>query len=331
MSLVVEGQTYEWEGGTLEELLAFLAEAALSVRVEALHPDRDEKVGEIHVVAGGVSDTLAGERRGDSAMAHLRQIPGLRFLAHPLLPNPEDGNLGSPGAFEGSLADRPPPSLMRYCEDYVLTCVLEIRQREDQVRISYRRGEILRTLVNGSESGERLPEVMGWADGTWRITLPQLALARPHKPARAPRSPAVDSGTIFGYQVQPLPPPAAGNGEPSSAAAAPPFLSSPAPAPPTPAPLRRSSDGSTPNVETGARALAPVFTPAPAPAAYPGEATPAAALPAAAITQPVHTRPGAGSWVGSLLFHALLGVALGLAIVGGYWAFLHWGSALRLG
>ena len=85
MSLVVEGQTYKWDGGTLEELLALLAEAALSVRVEALHAERDEKVGELHVVAGGVSETIAGDRRGDAAMTYLRQIPGLRFLAHPTL------------------------------------------------------------------------------------------------------------------------------------------------------------------------------------------------------------------------------------------------------
>jgi hypothetical protein len=348
MSLVVEGQTYEWEGGTLEELLGLLAEAALSVRVEALHPDRDEKLGEIHVVAGGVSDTLAGERRGDSAMAHLRQIPGLRFLAHPVLPDPRDGTLASPMALEGSLVERPPPMLMRYCEDFVLTCALELKQGEDHVRISYRRGEILRTLVNGSESGERLPEVMGWADGTWRITLPQLALPRPPKPARPLRTPTVDSGTIFGYQVQPLPvpqtaaPPTAGNGEPTAAppavalvAAAPPAPVPAPPASPTPAPLRRSTDGSTPRVETGARTLTPVLAPLVEPAAERAERkvepAPPPAAPTASITQPVRPRASVGGWIGSLLFHALLGVALGLAIVGGYWAFLRWGSALRLG
>jgi hypothetical protein len=352
MSLVVEGQTYEWEGGTLEELLGLLAEAALSVRVEALHPDRDEKLGEINVVAGGVSDALAGDRRGDDAMFHLRQIPGLRFLVHRVLPNPEDGTLSSPGALEGSLADRRPPSLMRYCEEYVLTCALEMRQGEDHVRISYRRGEILRTLVNGSESGERLPEVMGWSRGTWRISLPQLALPRPPKPARAARAPTVDSGTLFGYQVQPVPAPGAmepttnGHGEGIPPAALSPPVRTVAVAPiatsPAPAPVRRPTDTPGPRVRgiesagTGTSALAPtpmVSTPAFSPAVGAGGepvATPSAAPPSASTSQPARPEPSRASWVASLLFHALLGVALGLAVVGGYWAFLHWGTTLRL-
>jgi hypothetical protein len=377
MSLVVEGQTYKWDGGTLEELLALLAEAALSVRVEALHAERDEKMGEIHVVAGGVSETIAGDRRGDAAMTYLRQIPGLRFLAHPTLPDPEEGALGAPGPLEGSLAERPPPALMRYCENFVLTCALELRHGDDHVRVSYRRGEILRTLVNGSESGERLPEVMSWTDGTWRITLPQLTLPRPPKPARPLKGPAVDSSTIFGYQVQPVVPPASGAGSappptaPSTHQPTLPYSSATAPAPER---LRRVSDGATPMVETGARAPAAETEPAGRPdgqAESRSAAAPEAKADARAETRPERksqgkpegkhdekrepavdpqraptpravplpapasaaNRPsrGAGSFVTSLLLHALLGVALGLAIVGGYWAFLRWGGALRLG
>jgi hypothetical protein len=379
MSLVVEGQTYKWDAGTLEELLALLAEAALSVRVEALHPERDEKIGELHVVAGGVSETIAGDRRGDAAMTYLRQIPGLRFLAHPTLPDPEEGNLGAPGPLEGSLATRPPPALMRYCENFVLTCALELRQGDDHVRVSYRRGEILRTLVNGSESGERLPEVMSWTEGTWRITLPQLTLPRPPKPTRPPRGgTSVDSSTIFGYQVQP--PPA----EVTATAAAPPPAAPATYQPTVPysssATLRRASDGATPMVETGGRAPAIAAgegqtepregvaakpesrrehrpEPATLEARREGKPdgkrekkpdgkleekadlavdaqrapTPRVPPPAAAPARTSRSSRGAGSFLASLLLHALLGVALGLAIVGGYWAFLRWGGALRLG
>jgi hypothetical protein len=367
MSLVVEGQTYQWEGGTLEELLALLAEAALSVRVEAIHPEKEEKLGELHVVAGGVSETIAGEKRGDAAMAYLRQIPGLRFLAHPVLPDPEEGNLGNPGPLEGTLTQRPVPELMRYCENFVLTCAVEIRHLDDQVRISYRRGEILRTLVNGSESGERLPEVMSWTDGTWRISMPQLTLPRPPKAARPVRTGAaatLESSTIFGYQVQPPPnaPFVASSSPPvASAEPPPPAVVSPAATAPTapvvlatvtaappaananagnataPAapdkvavtPMRRLSDGPTPQVETVARAPA-----ATKPAEKPDgqlTATPGPESLAPTSTQAIRTRSSGGSLLASLFFHALLGVALGLAIVGGYWAFLRWGGALRLG
>jgi hypothetical protein len=350
MSLVVEGQTYRWEGGTLEELLSLLAEAALSVRVEALHADRDEKLGEFHVVAGGVSETIAGERRGDAAMTYLRQIPGLRFLASPVLPNPEDGSLGPPGPLEGTLAERPPPALMRYCENFVLTCALELRHADDHVRISYRRGEILRTLVNGSESGERLPEVMSWTEGTWRISLPQLALPRPPKAARPLRPPAVDSSTIFGYQVQPVPasasaPPPAPMSEAmqvtvpygSGNATSLPGITAPISIAARPGSdsahvterVRRLADAPTPMVEAIARPQLKTedrLIPEPRPA------TPSPATPLPASTpHPERPRQGAGSFVASLLLHALLGVALGLAIVGGYWAFLRWGGSIGLG
>jgi hypothetical protein len=350
MSLVVEGQTYRWEGGTLEELLSLLAEAALSVRVEVLHADREEKLGEFHVVAGGVSETIAGERRGDAAMTYLRQIPGLRFLASPVLPNPEDGSLGAPGPLEGTLAQRPPPALMRYCESFVLTCALELRHADDHVRISYRRGEILRTLVNGSESGERLPEVMSWTEGTWRITLPQLALPRPPKAARPIRpAPPVDSSTIFGYQVQlpvpasaSAPPPAPMNevqvtipygGHTDSAPPAPVTASVAAPAADSAhvtERLRRLADAPTPMVEPVARTSASFRTEEKL-VSERAPATPSPATPVPATTpHPERPPQGAGSFLGSLLLHALLGVALGLAIVGGYWAFLRWGSAFHL-
>ena len=59
--------------------------------------------------------------------------------------------------------------------------------------------------------------------------------------------------------------------------------------------------------------------------------TPRVPAPAAASARTARPSRGAGSFLASLLLHALLGVALGLAIVGGYWAFLRWGGALRLG
>ena len=74
---------------------------------------------------------------------------------------------------------------MRYCEEFVLTCALELARGAENARISYRRGEIVRTLVDGSESPERLPDVMAWHEGSWRIVLPQLNLPRPRK-ATAP-------------------------------------------------------------------------------------------------------------------------------------------------
>ena len=87
------------------------------------------------------------------------------------LPDPESGSLSEPGPNQGSLKERPLASLMRYCEEYVLTCRLEVWRGQDRAAISYRRGEIIGTIVGGSEGSERLPEVLGWSDGSYEIIL----------------------------------------------------------------------------------------------------------------------------------------------------------------
>src|SRR5688572_15437210 len=102
-----EAKVFEWEGGPLDELLALLGEAALTVRVDALRPGSGQPVGRMEVIAGGVMETVLGELRGDEALAALRRIPGLRYRLDPALPHPEEGSLGQPTPAEGSLAERP--------------------------------------------------------------------------------------------------------------------------------------------------------------------------------------------------------------------------------
>jgi hypothetical protein len=93
-------------------------------------------------------------------------------------PIPNSGSLSEAGPGAGSLADRPLASLMRYCEEYVLTCRLEVRRGEDQAVISYRRGEIISATVGDAEGSERLPEVLAWTEGSYEISLPAPVLPR---------------------------------------------------------------------------------------------------------------------------------------------------------
>jgi hypothetical protein len=179
MSEVTAGRTLDWEGGSLEELLAVLAEPALSARVEVKKAASGEVLGEVHIVAGGVAETVVKDLRGDQALGLLKSVPDLRFRVEPSLPHPREGTLRPPGPAAGTLAERNVAALMHYCEEFVLTCAVEIRRGIDMARISYRRGEITKTVVNGSEAAERLPDVMAWRDGAWRIVLPQLVLPKP--------------------------------------------------------------------------------------------------------------------------------------------------------
>jgi len=106
----------EWEGGSLSELVTVLQSAALPVRIEVIAPGATSSTaGEVHLLAGGLADAFAGSLRRDDAVAALQRLEGARFIVECRLPDPDSGSLSEAGPGEGSLADRPLASLMRYC------------------------------------------------------------------------------------------------------------------------------------------------------------------------------------------------------------------------
>jgi len=115
----------------------------------------------VHLLAGGLNDAFAGDERGEQAVSTLQRVASARFLIDTRLPDPETGSLAKPGPAEGNLAQRPLVEIMRYCEEYVLTCTLEVWRGEDQARISYRRGELVGTTVGGSDAPNDFPK--SWA------------------------------------------------------------------------------------------------------------------------------------------------------------------------
>ena len=191
----------EWAGGSLSELMSALLEAALPARIRVFAPGaRGEPAGEVHLLAGGLADAFAGADRGQEAVAVLQRVTGARFVIDTRLPDPETGSLAKPGPAEGNLAQRPLAELMRYCEQYVLTCRLEVGRGEEQAQISYRRGELVGTTVGGSDAPERLPEVMGWKEGFFKIDLPLPVTPRVPAPSRryTPSAPVVGPGVGMG-------------------------------------------------------------------------------------------------------------------------------------
>src|SRR5262245_37770901 len=108
MAAVALGRSLDWEGGSLDELLTVLAEPALSARVEVRAIGRNEVIGELHVVAGGMAEAFAGDARGDQALDRLRANERLRFRVEPRLPRPSDGGLDPAGPSDGQLGERPP-------------------------------------------------------------------------------------------------------------------------------------------------------------------------------------------------------------------------------
>ena len=200
-----------WRGGSLDELVGMLSGPALAARIEVVIPEANGRparvVGEVHMVAGGVAEAISGSLRGDEALAQLKRLPLAHFRVEPCVPEPESGGIAPPGPEEGALADRPLAKLMQYCEQYAMTCLLEVWRGGEHATINYRRGEIVSTTVDGSDAPERLPEVMTWNEGNYRIVLPPLVLPappRPSKPAAPPIS--TEHRTLFGY-VPPAPTP----------------------------------------------------------------------------------------------------------------------------
>jgi hypothetical protein len=171
----------EWAGGTLDDLIAIASPPALALRVEVLPAKGDTPVGEVHLLAGGVSEAIYGGSSTEDALDKLRAVSNARFRIEPRLPNPTDGDLTYPGPDTGTLDARPLAHLMRYCEQYVITCGIEVWRGSENARVEYRKGEISGVTVGGIDAPERLAEVMQWSSGNYRLMVPRLTL-----PAVAP-------------------------------------------------------------------------------------------------------------------------------------------------
>jgi hypothetical protein len=172
----------DWNGGTLTDLIALLSAPAVSARVEVIPLGADSPIGEVHLVAGGVSDSIYNGQATDDALDKLLTITPARFRVDPRLPDPATGDLGTAGPESGTLDGRPLAHLMRYCEDYVITCAIEVWRGNETARVDYKRGEISGVTVGGIDAPERLAEVMQWASGNYRLNVPPISL-----PSVAPR------------------------------------------------------------------------------------------------------------------------------------------------
>jgi hypothetical protein len=262
------GKALDWNGGTLSDLIAILSAPAVSARVEVIPVGAEAAIGEVHLVAGGVSDSIYNGQATDDALDRLLVITPARFRVEPRLPNPRSGDLGAPGPEAGTLDGRPLAHLMRYCEDYVITCAIEVWRGNETARVDYRRGEISGVTVGGIDAPERLAEVMQWASGNYRLNIPPIQLPAiapkrttapvmpilPATPAPAAR-PASATRTMFGIPQSEIAAARAaaeaimqaqGVGTPAPPDVAPPPAAAPVPAP-APAPFVMTPPGVAPS------------------------------------------------------------------------------------
>jgi hypothetical protein len=274
-----------WPGHDLSEAVALVNGAALSAILDVESP---QGWGEIQLIAGGIhrascvhnDKTLTGE---DAITVMTSWRPDIHIRSR--LPSLA-GELDQAGPDTGDLAERPLAAVMRYCEDFVLTCAVVAWRGNETAHVYYRRGGIERTLVNGVDDAARLPEVMAWKAGRYRILLPKLELpeAVPEAaPAEgAPSTTMPGMATIPGMET-PAPP--------TASTSAPQIVTEA----PKPAPAAEFSPATLPKrpamtiIGMPAVIVPPVAAPpaaAPPAAAPPAAAPPAAAPPAARTTSP---------------------------------------------
>ena len=215
----------DWNHGTLDDLIAILGPPAVAARVEVFAAGSDIPAGEVHLLAGGVSDAVAPGVSPNDALDYLKGISPVHFRVEPRLPNPADGDLTYPGPDAGTLDARPLAHLMRYSEQFVITCSIEVWRGNENARVDYRKGEISGVTVGGIDAPERLAEVMRWTSGNYRLVVPRLTL---------PDSAAKTAAAVAAARAGRGPAAAAAAAAPAPAAAA-----SPAPAPAAAAPAAR--------------------------------------------------------------------------------------------
>jgi len=241
-------QVLDWAGGTLDDLVALLSAPAWSARIEVLPASGGNAVGEVQVIAGGVSDAIYEGKSTHESLDKLRAVPNPKFRIEPRLPNPANGDLAAPGPEQGKLEERPLATLMRYCEEFVLTAGIEVWRASENAKVEYKRGEIVGVTVGGIDAPERLAEVMKWSSGSYRLVVPKLSI--PDKAPKAaappavvaPRSMGAASKTIFGMPaLDPAAIAAAADKARQAKSASAPGVTPPAPAavapsPPSPSP-----------------------------------------------------------------------------------------------
>src|SRR3569832_368673 len=197
-------QVLDWSGGSLDDLVALLSAPAWSARIEVLPASGANAVGEVQVIAGGVSDAIYEGKSTHESLDKLRAVPHAKFRIEPRLPNPANGVLAAPGPELGKLEERPLATLMRYCEEFVLSAGIEVWRASENAKVEYKRGEIVGVTVGGIDAPERLAEVMKWPPGSYRLVVPKLSIPDKAPTAAAPpavvapRTMGAASKTIFG-------------------------------------------------------------------------------------------------------------------------------------
>ena len=132
-----------------------------------------EGIGEVWFLSGITDEVHFGVSTADEAMGRMRNATQATFELVAQLPHPAGGFKRRFPA-KGSLATATPVTLMRYCEQYALTCTLAIESKGVLVEATYELGELVKVETTADDDG--ITTMLESQEGAYELMLPRVEL-----------------------------------------------------------------------------------------------------------------------------------------------------------
>jgi hypothetical protein len=154
-----------------------------------------EGIGEIWFLSGITDEMQFGTSEGDEALGRMRKATDATYELVPRLPHP-GGGFKQRFPMKGSVSTATPVTLMRYCEQYALTCTLSIESKNVLVEARYEMGDLVTVETTADDDG--ITAMLEATEGTYELKLPDVEL-----PEGTPVLPPASSSIM-----ESIPPPA---------------------------------------------------------------------------------------------------------------------------
>ena len=144
-----------------------------------------EGIGEVWFLSGVADEMQFGTSTADEAMDRMRKATEATYELVSRLPHPS-GGFKKRFPAKGSVATATPVTLMRYCEQYALTCSLAVESRDVLAIATYELGDLV--SVETTADDDAITTMLEAEEGTYEFTLPRVEL-----PAGTPVLPPASS------------------------------------------------------------------------------------------------------------------------------------------
>jgi len=132
-----------------------------------------EGIGEIWFLSGMTDEMQFGTSTGDEALERMRKATDATYELATRLPHP-GGGFKKRFPIQGSIATATPVTLMRYCEQYALTCKLAVESKHLLVEATYQLGELVSVETTADDDG--ITSMLEATEGSYEFTLPKVEL-----------------------------------------------------------------------------------------------------------------------------------------------------------